>query len=67
MLSNHIQMVLQFAKKHGQITRADASDLCRVSLDQASRILARAAKDSGNLALEGKGRGARYRYVRGGK
>jgi ATP-dependent DNA helicase RecG len=59
-----VQMVLQFAKKHGQITRAEAADLCRVSLDQASRILARTAKEGKNFRLKGKGRGARYVFVR---
>lgn len=54
-------MVLQFAQKHGQITRAEAAELCRVSGFQASKLLARvAATHPSELVLEGERRGARY-------
>jgi len=65
--TQHVRRVLQFAKERGQITRSDVSDLCGVSLDQASRILSGIAKTNNNFVREGKGRGARYRLVRGGE
>jgi ATP-dependent DNA helicase RecG len=54
------QMVLQYAQKHGRITRKETVELCRVSEDQASRIL-RKLDAKGKLKLIGKGRGAHYR------
>jgi ATP-dependent DNA helicase RecG len=54
------QMVLQFARQHGQITRREASDLCRISGPQASRLLAKVASKHPELTLEGERRGARY-------
>jgi len=54
------QMVLQYAQKHGRITRKETVELCRVSEDQASRIL-RKLDGKGKLKLIGKGRGAHYR------
>ncbi len=54
------QMVLQYAKKHGRVTRKDAMALCRISEDQASRLLRKLYTD-GKLELIGKGRGAYYR------
>lgn len=54
------QMVLQFAQKHGQITRSEAAELCRVSGFQASKLLARVAANHPELALVGERRGARY-------
>lgn len=37
------QMVLQYAQEHGQITRREAAELCKLSADQASRLLRRLA------------------------
>lgn len=54
------QMVLQFARKHGQITRSEAADLCRISGSQASKLLARVAAAHPDLQLVGERRGARY-------
>jgi ATP-dependent DNA helicase RecG len=53
------QMVLQYVDAHGQITRAQAADLCAVSPAQASRLLRRLARD-GKLELRGERRGADY-------
>lgn len=66
------QMVLQFARQHGQITRRDAADLCRIAPSQASRLLAKLAARHPDLRLEGERRGARYVWKgapagRGGK
>jgi ATP-dependent DNA helicase RecG len=53
------QMVLQYARNHGRITRKDAGELCRLSEDQASRLLRRLQAE-GKLTVIGKGRGAYY-------
>jgi ATP-dependent DNA helicase RecG len=53
------QMVIQYARKHGQVTRAEAADLCKLEPRQAGRLLARLAKD-GKLRLKGAKKGARY-------
>lgn len=54
------QMVLQFAQTHGQITRREAMDLCKLSGPQATRLLARVAEAHPELRLHGEKRGARY-------
>jgi len=54
------QMVLQYARKHGQITRRDAAELCRISSAQASRLLSRVALAHPSLVLTGNRRGAHY-------
>jgi ATP-dependent DNA helicase RecG len=40
------QMVLQTARNHGRITRKDAVTLCRISEDQARRLLTKLYKES---------------------
>lgn len=54
------QMVLQYARQHGQITRQEASELCRLTGPQASRLLTRVAARHPELVREGERRGARY-------
>jgi ATP-dependent DNA helicase RecG len=54
------QMVLQYAREHGQISRREASDLCRITTTQASRLLARVASRHPELVLEGSRGSARY-------
>lgn len=56
----HEQMVLNFARQHGRIRRADVMDLCMLSEGQAKDLLKR-LKAEGRLILEGAGRGATYR------
>ncbi len=53
------QMVLSYVKTHGKIARQEAMELCRISENQASRLLRRltAAKQ---LKLVGQHRGAHY-------
>ena len=53
------QMVLKFIEKHGSIKRADAADLCRISLFQASRLL-KSLVVSGKILSKGKGKGTVY-------
>jgi len=45
---------------HGQITRKDVVELCRISDDQATYLLRKLCQE-GKLQLTGKGRGAVYR------
>ena len=54
------QMVLQYARTHGRITRRDVMDLCRLSEDQASRLLRSMAKSSRLRACGTKGRSSYY-------
>lgn len=54
------QMVLQYAREHGQISRREAVELCKVSGAQATRLLQRVASKHPDLRLEGERRGARY-------
>ena len=53
------QMVLQFARNHGKITRRDAAELCRISEDQARRLLTKLLGDH-KLRRTGKGRATAY-------
>ncbi|MFN0149549.1 MAG: ATP-binding protein [bacterium] len=53
------QMVLQYAQKHGRITRRDAAELCRIAPIQAKRLLGRLVAQ-GKLVLHGLRRGAHY-------
>lgn len=48
------QRVLHYLQKHEQITRKDAAHLCRLSLDQASRLLRRLV-NQGKLRARGSG------------
>jgi ATP-dependent DNA helicase RecG len=53
------QMILQYVRQHGRITRRDAAELCRLGLDQASRLLRRLVT-KGELEPHGAGRAAYY-------
>lgn len=53
------QMVLQYVAKHGRITRREAAELCRLSQDQAYRLLTRLTEE-GKLARYGTKKGAWY-------
>ncbi len=53
------QMVLSYVKTHGKITRQEAIELCRISEDQATRLLRRLT-DAQQLKLVGQRRGAHY-------
>ncbi len=55
------QMVLQYVARHGRITRREAAELCRLSPDQAYRLLQRMAKD-GRLIRHGSKKGAWYEH-----
>jgi ATP-dependent DNA helicase RecG len=53
------QMVLQYVEKHGRITRAEVAELCKLSPDQAYRLLQRLT-ESGRLTRHGTKKGAWY-------
>lgn len=57
------QMVLAFIDKHGSIKRADVMDLCRITKDQAYKMLSR-LKRSGQIAQLGSRKGAIYERKR---
>jgi ATP-dependent DNA helicase RecG len=52
-------MVLQYVDAHGQITRAEAADLCSIAPDQASRLLRKLAR-RGDLVQHGERRWSTY-------
>ncbi len=55
----HEQMVLNYVQQHGQIKRAEVMELCRISTDQAAKLLKK-LKDKGAIVQSGKNRGASY-------
>lgn len=54
------QMVLQYAAKHGSISRAEAMELCQLSGPQAYRLLAKLQKEGQLRQVGQRGRGVRY-------
>jgi ATP-dependent DNA helicase RecG len=60
------QMVLQYARKHGRITRKDVVELCRIGPYQATRLLDRLVT-VGKIQRLGAGRGVYYAYRKNGK
>lgn len=53
------QMVLQYARKHGRITRKEAAGLCHISPSQAYRLLHKLL-ENGDLEKYGERKGAWY-------
>ena len=53
------QMVLTFVGRHGSITRREASELCQIDSERASRLLRR-LRDEGKLDMLGERRSSRY-------
>ncbi len=53
------QMILQFAKAHGRITRKEVAELCRIREYQASYLLKRLVQE-GKLVQHGRRRGTSY-------
>ncbi|MBC3494440.1 putative DNA binding domain-containing protein [Pseudomonas sp. SWRI100] len=56
----HEQMVLNYVQQHGQIQRSEVMDLCRLSPDQAAKLLKR-MKGNGALIQHGERRWAVYK------
>lgn len=57
------QMVLSYIHQHGQIRRAEVMELCRLSTDQAAKLLKK-LKEAGAIVQHGKNRGAVYTLSR---
>lgn len=55
------QMVLKFIEKHGSIKRADVMELCRLTRDQAAKLLTRLANES-KIYKHGERRGTHYDF-----
>lgn len=55
----HEQMVLSYVRQHGQIKRADVMELCRLSEDQAKKLLLR-LREQERLTRNGERRGSYY-------
>ena len=53
-------MVRTYVDENGSITRSQAAELCRLTPDQASRLLRRMVRQ-GSLEMTGERRTARYR------
>lgn len=53
------QMVLRYVNEHGSIKRADVMELCRISKDQAYKLLRRLCED-GQIEQQGSHKGAIY-------
>lgn len=53
------QMVRAYVREHGEIRRRDVVELCKVSPDQAKRLLRRLV-DDGVLVMSGATKGTRY-------
>jgi len=58
--SQQEQMVLQYVRANLRITRAQCTELCRLSPDQASRLLRRMSKPGGPLVMHGTRRSSYY-------
>ncbi|MBL8252140.1 MAG: ATPase, partial [Candidatus Competibacter sp.] len=56
------QMVLSYVRQHGQIRRSEVMELCRLSEDQAWKLLKR-LMDNGKVRKHGERRGAYYTLV----
>lgn len=54
------QMVLEYVKHKGRITRSDAAELCQISLHQASRLLRALKERHPAFRSYGTGRGTYY-------
>lgn len=55
----HEQLVLNYVRQHGRIARADVIELCRLSSDQAAKLLKK-LKEQGVLQQHGERRWASY-------
>jgi len=54
------QMVLNYVRNHGHITRSEAADLCQVTPRQAGRLLAGMVQKRSDFEIIGSRRWARY-------
>jgi len=57
------QMVIEYVKEHGAIRRSEVAGLCRISDDQAKRLLKNLTEKHHEFRLVGARRGAHYVWV----
>lgn len=55
-------MVVKFIQGHGRIKRADVMELCRLTKDQAAKLLTRLVGES-KIYKHGERRGAYYDFT----
>lgn len=60
------QMILQYVKAHGKVTRQEAMELCRINENQAAYLLKKLVK-RGDLQSVGSGRTAGYQSLKSEK
>ena len=60
----HEQLVLNYVQQHGRITRAEVVELCRLSVDQAAKLLKK-LKENGLIQQHGERRWASYTLLGG--
>lgn len=60
------QMIMQYVRAHGRITRRDAAALCQISPRQA-RYLLQKMVEKGKMIRKGKGRASYYQIARNGQ
>jgi len=53
------QMILEYVKVHGRITRREVAELCQIGPYQATRLLKRLVEE-GKLVRHGVGKGTWY-------
>jgi len=63
----HEQMVLDYVRKMGRITRSEAADMCHLSGDQASRLLRRISMKHEHFQMIGTRKGAYYIWYEPGR
>jgi ATP-dependent DNA helicase RecG len=61
------QMVIEYVRKHGTIRRAEVADLCKISDDQAKRLLKSISEKHEEFKMVGVRRGAHYIWKGNGK
>lgn len=54
------QMVIDYVKAHGRITRAQVADLCKISSEEAKELLKKIRERHNEFKLQGEKRGAFY-------
>ncbi len=60
------QMVLNYARNHGGITRSEVADLCQLTPRQAGRLLSQMVRKYHEFQMTGTRRWARYEVQEGG-
>ena len=60
------QLVRQFARKHGPVTRTEVIELCRIGEEQAAHLLARLVSMEGLARRRRRSRGVHYQVRKTG-